>query len=235
MNVDQVLSRLKSEGTAQNRKTYGRHGIPEPLYGVSYAVLGKLTKQLGTNHELALDLWESGIHDARVLATMIVDPAQLSSTELDQWIKSANNLVLGDAVAKVAASHKSAQKKAEKWIAAKSEKVSTAGWVVLAHLAGSDDSLPDDYFLACLETIVQSIDSAPNYTRHAMNGAVISIGIRNERLRKAAIAAARTIGKVEVDHGQTSCKTPPAEAYIEKTVAYRKQQVAKRAAKVKAK
>jgi hypothetical protein len=61
-----------------------------------------------------------------------------------------------------------------------------------------------------------------------MNQAVIGIGVRNDALRRLAVAAAKRIGKVEVDHGETGCKTPDAAAYIEKTVAYRKQKAADR-------
>jgi len=68
MNKTEALRALKALGTAQNRKVYARHGVQPPLFGVSYAALGKLRKQIGVDHKLALALWKSGNHDARVLA-----------------------------------------------------------------------------------------------------------------------------------------------------------------------
>ena len=79
MTEKQVMQRLKRDGTAQNRKVYSRHGVQEPMFGVSYANLDKLRKQIKVDHELALKLWASGNHDAKVLATMIADPNRLKS------------------------------------------------------------------------------------------------------------------------------------------------------------
>lgn len=80
---------------------------------------------------------------------------------------------------------------------------------------------PDAFFLEPLEAIEKEIHDRPNRVRHSMNQAVISIGVRNAALEKRARAVAKRIGKVEVDHGETSCKTPDAVAYIEKTKAHR--------------
>jgi len=70
-----LMQELKSLGSEQYRKTYKRHGVQGEVYGVSYAHLGTLKKKIKIDHELALELWKSGNHDARTLATMIADPA----------------------------------------------------------------------------------------------------------------------------------------------------------------
>ena len=80
-------------------------------------------------------------------------------------------------------------------------------------------------------TIEREIGGAQNRVRHNMNGALIALGVRSAALRKQALAAAKRIGKVEVDHGETSCKTPDAIGYIEKTVAHRKAMAERRAKK----
>ena len=71
MTLTQTLQQLKAAGTAQTRKTYARHGVGPNMFGVSYATLGKLTRAIQRDHALALGLWASGNHDARVLATMV--------------------------------------------------------------------------------------------------------------------------------------------------------------------
>jgi len=72
------------------------------------------------------------------------------------------------------------------------------------------------------------IHASDNWVRYAMNNALINIGVRNPKLEKIAIAAATRIGTIEVDHGETGCKTPEAVSYIKKTVAYNKKKAAKK-------
>ena len=77
MTLRETMKALEKAGTAQTRKIYGRHGVTGPMYGVSYATLGQLKKKIKTDHALAEQLWATGNHDARILATMVADPAQL--------------------------------------------------------------------------------------------------------------------------------------------------------------
>src|SRR3990172_1099061 len=97
MNAAEVLAELNKMGTEQNRKVYARHGVGPNMYGVSYANLGALKKKIKVDHGLALDLWASGNHDARVLATMIADPKQADDELLDGWVRDLDNYVLTDA------------------------------------------------------------------------------------------------------------------------------------------
>ena len=93
----------------------------------------------------------------------------------------------------------------------------------MAHVAMGNNDLDDSYFSGLLANIEKAIHTSKNRVKDAMNGALIAIGLRSEVLEKAAIAAAQIIGKVNVDHGDTSCKTPNAIAYIEKTKKHRKR------------
>jgi hypothetical protein len=96
------------------------------------------------------------------------------------------------------------------------EWVGRAGWQLLALLAMKDESLTDNDLEKYLNRIEKRILKSKNRTKDAMNSALIAIGMRNTRLKNRAIAIAKGIGKVEVNHGQTNCKTPDATAYIEK-------------------
>ena len=113
----------------------------------------------------------------------------------------------------------------EKWIASRKEWVSSAGWEVLAHLSATDE-VTDRELEGHLRTIESRIHGAPNRTRYAMNNALISIGVRTPALQRKATAAAGRIGPVEVDHGETGCKTPDAASYIARTVAHREKKAA---------
>jgi 3-methyladenine DNA glycosylase AlkD len=222
MTYKELMQELKSAGTEQNRKTYKRHGVQDELYGVSYAHLGALKKKIKVDHELALQLWKSGVHDARVLATMVADPAK-GSAAVDAWAKDVSSYVLSDALATFAAQTSPDAKKIEKWMKDKNEWISCFGWSLFARLARTDAPFSEKALEQYLETIKRDIHGARNRVKHAMNSAVISIGVRSEPLQQKALAAAARIGKVQVDHGDTDCKTPDAIAYIRKTSARAKK------------
>ena len=227
MNHEEVLEELKALGSEQTRKTYRRHGVEGDLYGVSYAGMGALKKRIKVDQELAERLWESGNHDARVLATMIGDPSLVKASLLDRWIKELSNYPITDAFATFAARTSHARSKMEKWSRSSNEWTGRAGWLVLAYLAGNDAEPGDAYFEPYLEIIERDIHSRKNRVKDAMNSALIAIGLRNPRLQKKALDAAGRIGKVEVDHGDTSCKTPDAADYIRKAEDHRKQRAAR--------
>ena len=220
MTTTQVLQQLKAAGTAQNRKIYARHGVETQMFGVSYAHLGKLRRSLKVNHQLALGLWATGNHDARVLATMIADPGQADGVLLEAWATECGDCCLAGGLGKFARHTAFAEAKAEKWCQHPREIVAVVGWVLVAELA-LNSRTTDPWFAAWIKTIEREIHQAPNHVRSSMNGALIAIGGRNARLEKLAVAAAKRIGKVEVDHGETGCKTPDAVTYIAKMKAHR--------------
>jgi 3-methyladenine DNA glycosylase AlkD len=227
MTKTEVMKELKANGSEQTRKVYRRHGIGGPLFGVSYAVLGKLRKKIKTDQKLAEQLWATGNHDARTLATMIAEPSEIRAGTLDAWVKDVDNRGMAAAVSNVAGAAPSARSRMEKWTRSRSEMTACAGWHVLATISREHDDLPDAYFKQYIDTIESKIHGSPNWVKHAMNNALINIGVRNPSLQKKALAAAKRIGKIDVDHGETSCKTPDAAAYIKKTVAHRKKKAAK--------
>lgn len=218
MTCHDVLEELKSLGTAQNRKTYARHGVVGENYGVSYAHLGALKKRIKTNHELAEQLWQSGVHDARVLATMIADPQKVGAGLLDSWVKDVDSYPLGDAVASLAVQTDAARSGVDQWIKSTDELTGSFGWSLMARMTREEAIFHPVELETYLATIERDIRTSKNRVRHSMNSALIAIGCRNPDLQHKAIAAAGRIGKVVVDHGDTDCKTPEAAAYILKTV-----------------
>ncbi|MFL6231886.1 MAG: DNA alkylation repair protein [Thermoanaerobaculia bacterium] len=223
MNVQEALATLKSLGTEQNRKIYRRHGAGEDVYGVSFAHLKDLKKKVKTDHELAVALWNSGNHDARMFAGMIADPRRLDAGTLDAWARGLRSYPETDTLGGLAARAPHARETMARWIASDAEWTASAGWRILAHVAMNEDGLPDEYFERFLATIERDLHGSPNRVRHQMNNALIAIGIRNPSLQEKAEAAAKRIGKVEVDHGETDCKTPEAIGYIRKSVERKKK------------
>ena len=218
MNLSEVGRELRRLGTAQNRKVYGRHGVREPMYGASFADLRALKKRIKADQPLAEELWASGNHDSRVLATMIADPNVIRAVELESWLRDLDNYVIADAFSGLVWRTPHARSKAEKWLKSRKEFIGQVGYNLLAYLAMNDEDLPNSYLEGHLRTIEAEIHGSANRIRHAMNQALIAVGLRNQILQRCAMAAARRIGKVEVDHGDTSCKTPDAVAYIKKVI-----------------
>ena len=228
MTLKQALAALKKGGTAQNRKIYGRHGVTCEMYGVSYALQKKLAKEAGTDHQLAMGLWASGNHDARILATMVCDSAAFTSRQLDAMARDLDSYVLTDAFSGAVIRGGDGLKKFTAWKNRKTEFVSAAAWNILSSQALRDDSLSDAFCTEQIDLIVREIHQRPNRTRHSMNQALICMGVRNPRLEKKARAAAKKIGKVAVDHGQTSCETPDAAQYMTKVLEHQKKKAAKK-------
>ena len=220
MTLAETMAALEKAGSEQTRKTYMRHGGVGPMFGVSFATLKTLVKQIRVDQDLALALWGTGNFDARILALKVADPQRMTSAVLDRWADASSPPMCGNYLGALAAEGPLAAAKAEEWLAAPAGSRRTNGWALLAQLALIDDTTPDAWFAKRLETIETSIHAARNADKGAMNGALIAIGSRSSALRKAAIAAAKRIGKIEVDHGDTECKTPDAATYIEKAWAH---------------
>lgn len=213
----EIMEELESLGTEQSRKIYRRHGAGDNHFGVSFANLYKLQKRLKINQELAVQLWATGNTDAMTLATMIADPKQFDEATLENWLTGLSYYMLVDLYARnIVAKSDHADRLMDKWIPSDEEWISRAGWELMAQKAMSNSKISDEFFLKALDLIENTIHQNKNRTRHSMNAALIAIGLRNDALHEAAVKSAEVIGKVEVDHGNTSCKTPEAVPYMAK-------------------
>lgn len=218
MTLAEAMRELENAGTAQARKTYARHGATGPMFGVGFATLKAMTRRIDVDHDLAFALWDTGNFDARNLAVKIVDPARMTSADLDRWAREVGrSRSWCGYVGMIASETPLGRAKLDEWLGSKDAGLRHAAWALLGQLAQRDESTPDAYFEKHLAEIERTIHSAPNDQRAGMNHAVIAVGCRNPRLRKAALAAAARIGPVEIDHGDTACETADAAEYIEKT------------------
>jgi 3-methyladenine DNA glycosylase AlkD len=220
MTLAEAMAALEKAGSEQTRKTYRRHGGADPMFGVSFATLKTMVKQIGVDHALALALWDTGNFDARTLAVKIADPATVKASELDRWAREPRSRMCVGYVAMLAGESAHGPTKAREWLASKNESIRCSGWMLAGQLANRDESADDAWFLELVARIAKTIHGQPSGERYAMNMALITLGGRSAALRKAATAEAKKIGAVEVDHGDTDCKTPDAAPYIEKMWAH---------------
>ena len=220
MTSSEILKELKSLGQESIKKVLLKHGINEPLYGVKIEELKKLQKKVKSNeHELALELYDSGIYDAMYLAGLMAEPEKMTAKELQAWAQKANAPTLREyTVAGVAAESKHGMELAKKWIESKDEGIASAGWATLSNIVSitEDSKLDISLLKELLKKIPQQIDKSPNRVKSVMNGFMISVGTYVPELNELAKQTAIKIGKVKVDVGDTACKVPYAVDYIEK-------------------
>jgi len=219
MDLKSVMSQLESLGTAQNVKTYKRHGAGDDVFGVSYADLKKLQKKVGTDQPLAMKLWGTGNSDARSLAMMVACPEKLTASMATQLMKDVVYPPHALEVAALVAKSACGLAKMRQWRKQKSEFARTVGYCILASILKDDpDALDDMECERVLKEVEAEIHRSPNQAKHSMVMAVIAIGVFKPDLSDDAIEAGERIGPVEVDHGETNCKTPEIGPYITKAL-----------------
>jgi 3-methyladenine DNA glycosylase AlkD len=217
--VDQVVAELKKKGDAQTRKTFARHGAPDGFLGVKIGELKLIAKKIKGNQKLALSLYETGIADAMYLAGIVADGSEMTRAQLQSWADGASWHMISDyTIPGVTCESQHARDLALKWIKSKKESVASSGWCTYSGIVATrpDDELDLTEIEGLLNQVVKQIHSAPNEVRSTMNSFVISVGAYVKPLLKKAKEAAKAIGKVAVDVGDTACKVPLATEYIEK-------------------
>ena len=219
--VSSIMAELKKKGSEKTRKIYARHGMAtDRMFGVSIADLKVIAKTIKGQQALACELYETRNVDAMYLAGIVANGSQLTDKQLNAWAEGAANLPMISeyTVCWVALDNPHARELAMQWIKSKQEHVATSGWCTYTGLMATrpDNELDLGEIETLLSTVVKGIGAAPNRVRYTMNGFVIAVGAYVKPLLKQAKAAARQIGTVSVNMGDTACNVPLATAYIEK-------------------
>jgi 3-methyladenine DNA glycosylase AlkD len=218
MTAKEILTELQSLGTEQNLKIYSRHGSAAQMFGVSYAHMGAIAKRIKRDQRLAVSLFKSPNMEARIVASQIADPEAVDGVMLDKWVKDSVCYMDADAIAHNLASKSPDGKRcALAWVKDKGEAVQRCGWSTLAGMLKQGHEFTPKECRDLLSMIEKGIHKAPNRAREAMNWLLIALGSYRDDLRDDALAVAKRIGPVDVDHGDTGCKTPNAYTYILKT------------------
>ena len=218
----ETMAALEAQGTEQTRKTFLRHGLQGPQFGVKVADLKVILKTIKGDQALALALWDTGNTDARYLAGLLADAKKLTPETLEHWVETATWSMQAEySVAWNAAESGHGWDLGRRWLEDPREMVATAGWhTVIGHLALTPDTELDlQAVSALLQSIPDRLPTALNRVRAAMNMFVICVAGSVAPLLDEAKAMAARLGKVEVDVGDTSCVIPLATAYIDKLVA----------------
>lgn len=219
MTSAEIVDQLRLLGSESYKNVLLKHGIKEPLFGVKVEELKKFQKQIKTDYQLALELYDTGIYDAMYLAGLIADDARMTKKDLRHWLANANCNTLAEyTVPWVASGNKSGWELAMQWIGSKKEREAAAGWSTLSSLVAvtNDSDLDMDELRRLLQQVNKTINSQPNRTRYCMNGFIIAVGSYVKPLTDEALRTGKEIGQVYVDMEGTACKIPFAPEYIEK-------------------
>jgi 3-methyladenine DNA glycosylase AlkD len=195
MRCETVLNRLRSLANPANVAGMARYGInPEGTLGISIPTLRKMAKEIGRDHGLAQELWSSGVHEARILAAFIDDPAQVDGEQMDRWARDLDSWDVCDQVcANLFDRVEIASKKAMEWARREETFVKRAGFALMAALAWHDKNAPDAIFEGFLPVIAREATDERNFVKKAVNWALRQIGKRTPALNRLAIATARRI------------------------------------------
>lgn len=196
---ESVLRQLRALGERRNVEGMARFGIRAKIvYGVAKPKMDALAAKIGRDHVLAGQLWESGVHDARILAGMIDDPRQVTARQMDRWVRDFDNWDVCDGTCcHLFVIAKPAWEKAMAWSRRRDEFEKRAGFALMAYLAYRDKVAADTKYLRLLSLIRREAADERNFVKKAVNWALRNIGKRNVPLNRAAIRAAEQIRKMD--------------------------------------
>ncbi len=199
MKYNEVIKRLKSLSNPKAVEGMARYGInPKNNLGISVNTLRKLGREIGRDHKLALQLWASGIRDARFIAAIIDEPSRVSEKQLEKMVLDLDSWDICDhCCSDIFFESKFAYKKAIDWSLREEDFVKRAGFSLMARLAVRDKKADDGVFEGFLPIIKRESIDDRNYVKKAVNWALRQIGKRNIHLNKLAIKTASEIHKMD--------------------------------------
>ena len=198
-SVEEVLEKLKSNSRPDQLEGMARYGMAvERRLGVSIPDIRKIAKELGKDNKLALELWKTGIAEARIIAAMIDDPEKLTEGQMEDWVKDINSWDVCDQVCmNLFEKTPLAWQKIIDWSEREEEFVKRAAFALIACLAWHDKKAEDEKFIELFPVIMRGVVDERNFVKKAVNWALRNIGKRNLNLNKAAVNAAKEVQRLD--------------------------------------
>lgn len=195
MTAKQVIAELKKNGSEYNRQGMARFGIRvDKAFGVNVPVMRSLAKVIGKDHKLALELWESGYHEARHVASMIDDPKLVSKAQMNKWVRDFNSWDICDGTcSNLFRKTPYAIEKIFEWCEKKDEFVRRAGFSLMCYVAVHHKTRDDEEFLEFFSLIKKYSTDERNFVKKAVNWALRQIGKRSVYLNEEALKVAKEV------------------------------------------
>jgi 3-methyladenine DNA glycosylase AlkD len=198
MTFEEVIRSLKKMANPRNVEGMARFGInPKKTLGISIYDLRALAKKIGKDHKLALRLWDSGIHEAKILASFVDEPEKVTEAQIERWVADFDSWDVCDQVCELFGKTPYAYKKIADWSNRKEEFVKRAAYALIAEMSWHDKEANDKTFIKLFPIIKKGATDERNYVRKAVNWALRNIGKRNKNLNKEAIKVAEEIQKID--------------------------------------
>jgi 3-methyladenine DNA glycosylase AlkD len=198
-DFNKILAELKKRGNPKNVAGMARFGIAsDKAFGVSHPELHEIAKPYRKQHELALELWASGYHEARLLAAVIDDPKQVTAKQMDAWVKDFNSWdICDDTTGNLFADAPYAFDKAFEWIRSEKEFIRRAGLAMMVWLTLHRKKEPDERFVEFFAPIERVAGDERNFVKKAVSWALRTLGKRSQYLNKQAVLSAKRVAKID--------------------------------------
>jgi 3-methyladenine DNA glycosylase AlkD len=217
MNVNEILSRLKSLGNDTRRAHNTKAGAPENQFGVKLGDIRAIAKTIKSDHELALKLWDTGNVEAQLLAALIIEPKSLSADEVDNLTRSTTCAQVADWLnAYVVARHPEKEALRQQWMVAKDRWAARAGWNLTASRVSKDADGLD--LPGLLDRIENELPTAMPEVQWTMNNTLAAIGIHHPEHRERAVAIGEKIGLYRDWPVSKGCTPPYVPVWVEAMV-----------------
>jgi len=198
MHYDEVIASLKAQTNPDNVAGMARYGINSAnTLGISIYTLRRIAKEIGRDHELALKLWDSGFHEARILASFIDEPEEVTEAQLERWVSDFDSWDVGDQVSELISKTPFVIKKIHDWAGRDEEFVKRVAFSLIAELSVHDKRMADGDFEQFFPLIKNAADDGRNYVKKAANWALRNIGKRNKALNQRVIEVAQEIQRMD--------------------------------------
>jgi len=198
-SVKEIVQKLEEKAKPDQLEGMARYGITvEKRLGVSVPDMRKLAKEIGKDHQLAIELWRTGISEAMMTASMIDISESVTEKQMEEWVKDFDSWDVCDQVCMNLFDRSPlAWKKVLDWAEREEEFVKRAAFALIACLAWHDKTAPDEKFIQLIPVIQKASTDPRNYVKKAVSWTLRHIGKRNANLNKVAIQAAKEIQQMD--------------------------------------
>jgi 3-methyladenine DNA glycosylase AlkD len=199
MTVKEIIKELKNHYNPINLAGMKRYGINvDKAFGINAPFIKTFAKGIGTNHELALELWESGFHEARQIAVMIADPDRVTKSLMNKWVRDFHSWDICDgACCYLFRKTPYAVEKIFEWCERKEEFIRRAGFSLICYISVHDKKRDDKDFLQFFPLIRKHSLDERNFVKKAVNWSLRQIGKRSKYLNKEALILAQEISTLD--------------------------------------
>lgn len=213
IDVIKLLEENKNEKYIQ--KHIDESGGRLKSFGLGMTATKKIAKQIGKNHQLAIELWEESYIETKLISTMIDEPKKVDNKQLEKQMLEADYWIISHSLSNnLISKYKNINELIENWFNSKNNNLRRGAYLLIYEISKKDKNASIIKYKKYLDDIEKNIQSEENFTKDAMNNALIMIGSKTKDLNEYALKIADSIGKIEVDYGDNSCMALDAKKHL---------------------